>query len=43
MGDCVATEKAEDFGVVLFDAVFAVDEDECSTESGIAVSTRSEN
>lgn len=33
MGDCVATEETEDVGVVLFDAVFAIDEDEGSTES----------
>lgn len=35
MWDCVASEEAEDVGVVLFDAVFAVDEDEGSTESGV--------
>jgi hypothetical protein len=34
VGDCVATEKSEDVGVVLFYAVFAVDKDEGSTESG---------
>lgn len=35
VGDCVAAEEAEDVGVVLFYAVFAVDEDEGSAESGI--------
>lgn len=35
MGNRVTSEKPEDVGVVLFDAVFAVDEDEGSTESGL--------
>jgi hypothetical protein len=38
--DCIAAEEAEDVGVVLFYAMFAVDEDEGSAESGVAVSTR---
>lgn len=33
MWDGIATEETEDVGVVLFDAVFAVDEDEGSAES----------
>lgn len=37
MRDCVAAEEAEDVGVVLFYAVFAVDEDECATESGVVI------
>lgn len=43
VGDCVASEEAEDFGVVSFDAVFAVDEDEGSTESRRLHSVREMN
>ena len=35
MGNRVTSEKPQDVGVVLFDAMFAVDEDEGSTESGL--------
>lgn len=35
MGNRVTSEKPEDVGIVLFDAVFAVNEDEGSTESGL--------
>jgi hypothetical protein len=34
VGDGVAAEQAEDIGILLFDAVFAIDEDEGATKSG---------